>query len=157
ALDADSVEDKVREHVALTHRHLNTDAAALALTRMLADLANGVALRDTIEHHGSSWIGRSLLDRLAAMKDRKILGQHFSTACYLSASFVGSLCLAWKYADDFSAGILANARCGGDNCHRGAVVGSLLGAANGVSEDWLRDLKSMERLRCDTLEPVFSD
>jgi ADP-ribosylglycohydrolase len=42
-----------------------------------------------------------------------------------------ALYLVWKYHDDFTAGITANAMVGGDNCHRGAVVGSLLGAACG--------------------------
>jgi ADP-ribosylglycohydrolase len=48
-----------------------------------------------------------------------------------------SLYLVWKYSDDFTAGIIANAMVGGDNCHRGAVVGSLLGAANGVPEHYI--------------------
>jgi ADP-ribosylglycohydrolase len=48
-----------------------------------------------------------------------------------------SLYLAWKYHDNFEAGILANAMCGGDNCHRGAVVGSLLAAANGIPASWM--------------------
>ena len=47
-----------------------------------------------------------------------------------------SLYLAWKYHDDFEAGILANAVVGGDNRHRGAVGGSLLGAANGMPARW---------------------
>ena len=42
--------------------------------------------------------------------------------------------LAWKYADDFEAGVLANTNLGGDNCHRGAVVGALLGAAVGTGQ-----------------------
>jgi hypothetical protein len=42
-----------------------------------------------------------------------------------------ALYLAWKYHDDFAAGLTANATVGGDNCHRGAVVGSLLGVAEG--------------------------
>ncbi|MEC7280806.1 MAG: ADP-ribosylglycohydrolase family protein, partial [Verrucomicrobiota bacterium] len=41
---------------------------------------------------------------------------------------------------DFSAGIIANAYCGGDNCHRGAVVGALLGAANGAPKKWIQGL-----------------
>src|SRR5271166_710340 len=40
--------------------------------------------------------------------------------------------LAWKYADDFEAGVIANANVGGDNCHRGAVLGAMLGAAAGT-------------------------
>jgi ADP-ribosylglycohydrolase len=39
-----------------------------------------------------------------------------------------------NYHDDFAAGITANAMVGGDNCHRGAVTGSLLGAACGVPD-----------------------
>jgi ADP-ribosylglycohydrolase len=48
-----------------------------------------------------------------------------------------SLYLVWKYHRDFSAGIIANAMVGGDSCHRGAVVGSILGAACSVPERFL--------------------
>ena len=156
ALDGSEVDKTVRRHVALTHRHHHTDEAALALTRMLVELAEGASLRDAITAHCQSWAGAKQFDRLSRLEDREIIGRELSSACYLPASFVGALALTWKYADDFSAGILANARCGGDNCHRGAVVGSLLAAANGIEDHWLRDLKSMERLRCDTLDPVFT-
>lgn len=60
-------------------------------------------------------------------------------ACYIAESMPASLYLAWKYHDNFDAGILANAMVGGDNCHRGAVVGSLLGAAYGVPAKWLEN------------------
>jgi hypothetical protein len=52
----------------------------------------------------------------------------------------GTLALAWKYHDDFRQGVLANALCGGDNCHRGVVVGALLGAANPLPDDWKEQL-----------------
>ncbi len=155
ALDATDEATTVRSHVALTHRHHHTDEAALALTRMLGEIAEGAGLRDAIAAHSQPWAGRKHFGRLANLEDREIIGRELSSACYLPASFVGALALAWKHADDFSGGILANARCGGDNCHRGAVVGSLLAAANGIEEHWLRDLKSMERLHWDTPDPVF--
>ena len=63
-----------------------------------------------------------------------------SPACYIQDAFPAALYLAWKYAKDFSGGIIANANLGGDNCHRGAVVGSLLGAANGVPPQWREGL-----------------
>ena len=47
-------------------------------------------------------------------------------------SFTASLYLAYKYADDFTLAVLANAKTGGDNCHRGVVVGSVLGMQSGV-------------------------
>ena len=69
-----------------------------------------------------------------------VVGRILSPACYIQDAFPASLYLAWKYAEDFSGGIMANANVGGDNCHRGAVVGSLLGVANGVPARWSEGL-----------------
>jgi len=57
-----------------------------------------------------------------------IIGQVLSPACYINQAFPAALYLAWKYHDDLGSAILANARVGGDSCHRGAVIGSLVGA-----------------------------
>jgi hypothetical protein len=43
-----------------------------------------------------------------------------------------TLYLAWKYADDFEAGVIGKANVGGDNCYPGAVLGAILGAAAGT-------------------------
>jgi len=40
---------------------------------------------------------------------------------------------ASKYADNFEEAVLANANCGGENVHRGCVLGALLGANVGES------------------------
>jgi len=40
---------------------------------------------------------------------------------------------ASKYADNFEQAVLANANCGGENVHRGCVLGALLGAYHGES------------------------
>jgi hypothetical protein len=69
---------------------------------------------------------------LAEPEQWKRIGQRVSPACYIADAFPASLYLAWKYADDFEAGVIANTNVGGDNCHRGAVVGALLGAAAGA-------------------------
>jgi len=111
---------------------------------------------DAIAEHASRWASPEKLDTWTEFPDRTVVGKQLSPACYLPESFTASLYLAWRHADDFEGGILANARCGGDNCHRGAVVGSLLAAANEIPDYWLRNLVSMERLRCDTLDPVFA-
>ena len=83
------------------------------------------------------------------MPDRKVVGETLSTACYLPESFTAALYFAWKYSDDFSLAVLANAKVGGDNCHRGVVVGSIVAMQTGIPEKWLRDLKCMDELRCD--------
>jgi len=66
-----------------------------------------------------------------------LIGERLSLACYIKDALPAALHLSWKYADDFSSGIIANARCGGDNCHSASVGGALLGFANGVPERWL--------------------
>ena len=58
-----------------------------------------------------------------------------------------ALYLAWRHHGDFAAGILANALCGGDNCHRGAVVGALLGAANPIPRPLLEGLRARAKSR----------
>ena len=55
-----------------------------------------------------------------------------------------------KYADDLRAGLIANARLGGDNCHRGVVLGALLGAQGGmdaVPPSWINGLYERTRYR----------
>lgn len=41
--------------------------------------------------------------------------------------------LAYKYGGDIEAGLLANVNSGGENVHRGMLLGAVLGAAHGAS------------------------
>ena len=141
----------VEAHLALTHHGQPVARAGRALTKMLHAVADGLPLREAIAEHATEWASEGQLDTWSRLEDRTVVGRHLTTACYLPDSFTASLYLAWKYHDDFSAGVIANARCGGDNAHRGVVVGSLLAAANEIPGRWLRGLKTLERLRCDTL------
>ncbi len=127
----------VKEHVGLTHAHANVLRAADTLARLLFRIREGLALHDAIRAEAGDWISGNKAETWLSQPDTHVIGQRFSPACYIAESMPASLYLAWKYHDDFDAGILANAMIGGDNCHRGAVVGSLLGAANGVPANWL--------------------
>ena len=126
----------VKEHVALTHNAPELLEAAAALVRMLLAVEKGAGLREAIEHHGSGWVGRKKMQQWLGEPDEVVVGERLSPACYIKDAFPAALYLSWKYAEDFSAGIIANAHCGGDNCHRGAVVGALLAFANGIPERW---------------------
>jgi len=145
----------VRTHIALTHHHRYTLDAAEAFAAMLIAVTEGQPVREVIAELAQPWTGQKALEKWSQREDRDVVGRELTPACYLPESFTAALHFVWKYHDDFSEGILANARCGGDNCHRGVVVGSLLAAANGIPEAWLRGLESMEHLRCDTLDPLF--
>ena len=133
----------VETHIDLTHRNHHVRQAAATLTRLLQQLSHGAGLHEALESGAASYATIAQFETWSKFPDRVVIGRQLTPACYLPDSFTASLYLSWKYADEFSAGILANAHCGGDNCHRGAVVGALLGAANGVPERWRKGLKAL--------------
>jgi len=127
----------VKLHVGLTHAHANVLRAADTLVRTLWAVAHeGDSLHDALRQEAGDWISGIKSDSWLHLPDEKVVGERFSPACYIAEAMPAALYLAWKYHDDFSAGIIANAMVGGDNCHRGAVVGSLLGMACGVPENF---------------------
>lgn len=132
----------VAMHVGLTHRHPRVLKAADTLVRLLAAVSAGEPLQQAIETQAADWVAPHRLQTWATEDDREVIGLRLSPACYIDQAFPAALYLAWKYHDDFTAGITANARVGGDSCHRGAVVGSLLGLALGVPEPWLAGLQN---------------
>lgn len=137
----------VKLHVSLTHRHDRVLAAADCFVRLLLAINAGEPLREAFKREASDWFSTCKATSWAERPDEEIIGRVLSSACYIDQAFPAALYLAWKYHDDFDAGIVANAMVGGDNCHRGVVVGALLGAVNGVSVSWLEGLKA---------QPIFS-
>jgi ADP-ribosyl-[dinitrogen reductase] hydrolase len=131
----------VREHVRVTHRGALVETAARDLTKMLVAILNGAGVRESIEKHGNGWVGRKKLEAWSLRPDEEVVGGILSPACYLEDSFPASLYLAWKYSGDLEAALIANTNLGGDNCHRGIVVGALVGAGGArVPERWERGL-----------------
>jgi ADP-ribosyl-[dinitrogen reductase] hydrolase len=143
----------VRLHVGLTHKDADVLAAADALVKMLQqalprpDSASrspaeaAAALREAILEHGRDWISAAKLSAWERLSDRQLVGGTLSSACYIDDAFPAALALAWRHAGNFVAGVVANARCGGDNCHRGGVVGSLLAAGEAIPTRWLTGLE----------------
>ena len=68
---------------------------------------------------------------LSGRADADVARNVFSTACYVQESLPLTLYLAWKYQDDPEQALVVNTNLGGDNCHRGVVLGALLGAMHG--------------------------
>lgn len=90
--------------------------------------------------------------------DREVIGRLFSSACYIDGAWPGILYLLYKYHDQPAKALLANTNLGGDNVHRGAVLGVLLGLLNGQAiETWyaqLRDHAAIESdIQCLLTEP----
>lgn len=124
----------VKEHVSLTHAHANVLRAADTLVRLLWRMGEGMEVHEAIRLEAGDWISGKKSDSWLHQPDEHVIGSRFSPACYIADAMPASLYLVWKYHRDFSAGIIANAMVGGDSCHRGAVVGSILGASCGVPE-----------------------
>jgi ADP-ribosyl-[dinitrogen reductase] hydrolase len=147
----EATREAVREHVLLTHPEPEVLRAADALVQILGAVLAGGGLREAIFEHGSNWLSRRTAEKWSREPDDVVIGQRVSPACYIADAFPASLYLAWKYADDFEAGLVANTNLGGDNCHRGAVVGALLGAAAGTGRiparfcDGLHDAAALRR------------
>jgi ADP-ribosylglycohydrolase len=139
--------EAVREHVRVTHQGELVETAARDLTKMLVAILNGGDVRESIEKFGNGWVGRRKLETWAARADEEVVGSILSPACYLQDSFPASLFLAWKYANSLESALVANTNLGGDNCHRGIVVGALLGASGApIPERWAKNLRCHELL-----------
>ena len=121
-------------HMRLTHRSQPLEAFAAAYARLLAQLvlqpppSLGPLLQTQAAGLGkglSALLGQAPNHQDAATR---VVGGLYSPACYIEDSFPSVLYLAARYAHDFEAALIANTNAGGDNCHRGSVLGALLGA-----------------------------
>jgi hypothetical protein len=126
-----TVQAVCRRHVFLTHPDqslLGVVDRYVALIDALLGLADGPVLekRRAIAAVARQSLGLDL-EALSSRPDSEICGGMFSTACYITDSWPSVLFLAHKYAGQPIRGLLANANLGGDTCHRGAVLGVLLG------------------------------
>jgi len=88
----------------------------------------------------SAWSKRSISLQLSEImpkihSDNDVVGRLFSSACYITDSWPSVLYLAFKYCANPEAGLLSNTNLGGDNAHRGSVLGVILGLANGSAVD----------------------
>jgi ADP-ribosylglycohydrolase len=122
-------------HVALTHRGRRMELAARLLADLLLATLSGTPLRDAIRaevERGESPYVRHEFERLLGDADKLVVGKRFSPACYVEDSVPAVLYLALKYHGDPEEGLVSNTMLGGDNAYRGAVLGALLGAANGI-------------------------
>jgi hypothetical protein len=69
--------------------------------------------------------------------DNDVIGGVFAKACPINDSWPSLLYLAYKYHTDSSAALLANTNVGGENCHRGSVLGVVMGLLNADGLDEL--------------------
>ena len=134
------------EHLSLTHPGAKMRAAASLLTDLLLKVLGGKPLKEAllegIARQESPYWGHPFMTWLA-QPDEVVVGERLSTACYVDDSIPAVLYLALKYHQNVQQALIANTNLGGDNAYRGAVLGSLLGANNGMEaypEPWISGL-----------------
>ena len=92
----------------------------------------------------------ALLRKELQVKDHNedtVIRNIFANACYPEHGLPLLLYLAYKHHFDVKAALLANTNAGGDNVHRGMVLGLLVGAASEtVNEDLKRGLTDYNEL-----------
>jgi len=80
--------------------------------------------------------------------DEEVIKKLIATACYPEHGVPLILYLLYKYHDDFEQCLLANVNAGGDNVHRGMLLGMLAGAMSDTIPIHLIDgLKASDALR----------
>lgn len=131
----DHAKETSLRHLALTHGGTAMRKWGALLTTTLLDLLRGESLHQAITAGGedaSLGIDPQILEALIPYPDATVVGRHFSSACYVDHAVPATLYLALKYCTSPEQGLIANTMCGGDNSGRGAVLGALLGAMNGL-------------------------
>jgi hypothetical protein len=121
----------------LAHRHLlltHPDDSLARVCESYVTLLDALLFRDPSESVATILLeaGRRAGLDLAALVakgrgDRDVVGRMFSSACYISDSWPSVLYFAFKYRGQTQAGLIANTNVGGDNVHRGSVLGVILG------------------------------
>jgi ADP-ribosyl-[dinitrogen reductase] hydrolase len=112
------------------------------LLRVLEGEPRKQVILDSIQQQRSPFLGHPFQAWLNN-SDESFGGGHLSTACYVEDLVPAAIYLALKYADQPEKGLIVNTNLGGNNTCRGAVLGALLGAANGVEafpDRWIRGL-----------------
>ncbi len=133
------VQDRCREHLFLTHPDAflaRISDAFVQLVQVLVFRKANEPIQPLIANTARQSMGIDL-KRLASTvrSDNEVAGGRYSTACYITDSWPVILYLAYAYADDLKAALLANTNLGGDNVHRGALLGLILGLGTGRTVD----------------------
>lgn len=118
---------------------------------LFQDAADSDVAREQLAQAAKRTMGLDLHALVSsAQDDRDVIGGRYSHACYIDGAWPAALYLAYRYADRPLDGLQANAELGGDNVHRGAVSGVLLGLIRGRAVPQLFEkLHDREALRSE--------
>jgi len=141
-------------HVRLTHPDENLLKVVNQYVALLGNLLQGSAvtsIKSVDSNNEIDWMDQFIeaasiipgvkLEQFLnhPVSDSSIVGGRFSTACYITDSWPSVCFLAAKYGTDPGKALLINTNLGGENAHRGSVLGSLVGLVAGEYDQSLFD------------------
>ncbi|MBQ4830750.1 ADP-ribosylglycohydrolase family protein [Alteromonas sp. MMG017] len=133
--DLNDIQNLCRNHLFLTHPSDELGVVCDYYVELLYRLLyrTNESLQDILEDIALRGSHLSLAKLIAKNKsDIEIVGRQFSPACYISDAWPSVLYFAYRYIADGKKALTANANVGGDNVHRGFVLGTLMGLIEGA-------------------------
>ena len=118
-----------------THNSKQLQSFAEVYAELLARVLLGEDLRTSVAAAAKrcGFDVARLVAETGSRPDTTVIGPKFGSACYIQDSLPSLLYLAYRYADSPEQALIANTNAGGENAHRGAALGALMGAARGMS------------------------
>jgi ADP-ribosylglycohydrolase len=153
----EAIQEIARRHLFLTHpdeslANICDFYAELIVRLMNREHEEALAILEDI----ASRSAHISLPELVVKKksDIEIVGRKFSSACYISDAWPSILYFAYRYVDNPKRALLANTNVGGDNVHRGFVLGAIMGLIDGSGiPQWFSELTNHKRL-ASTIESL---
>jgi ADP-ribosylglycohydrolase len=134
------------EHVSLTHRGPLVEMAARLFIEVLLALFSGQdvrnAITELINRRSYSFLEHDFM-ALINNSDAGVMDNHLGAGCFIDESLPVVIYLLLKYDKQAEKGLIVNTNLGGNNAARGAILGALLGAANGVQAFPVRWIKGL--------------
>lgn len=130
AEDIKQVCDTCREHLMLTHPDDLLAKVCDSMVVLFSELLERDEDSDVLPllERASRCIPGVSLNALwrKSPGDMQVVGGTYSTACYITDSWPSLLYLAGKYQHSAEVAMLANTNLGGENAHRGSVLGAIV-------------------------------
>jgi len=153
----DIVQKYCKEHVWLTHPDDDLMNVVDSYVLLLDSLINMPAedsneLVEKAIEKAANIIPRTNLQKLLDQKkeDSYVLGNLYSLACYISDSWPSVCYLASKYYKNPKKALLKNTNLGGENAHRGSVLGTIIGlASNHFDQELYESLTQHKQLEIE--------
>lgn len=154
------IQTTCREHLALTHPDeilMNVSDRYVKLLCGLIDGPDEAGVKALLIEAAKGSPGVDIIGLMKRdLPDNQVVGNLFSRACYIADSWPIVLYLAYKYQDDPWQGLKVNTNLGGDNVHRGTVLGTLLGLqTNTVANTWFDKLADRSEIE-NEIETLIS-